>query len=96
MPIFNGNVSVYQAPKSLKIIVKQDDDGEWSNDNAPELLVKMKALAKKLETTVNMFVVDGGTVPTLMVKIRNGKAGEPYMALMPAGEKRSSGYTKLA
>jgi len=86
--IYEGNVSIVRNTKG-EVALKRDGEGNWSNENAEALKVKMVALASDLDTTVNKwsyFVIEGGVDAVLMAD----RYGNPRLTILPKQEKGAS------
>ena len=87
--IYQGKVSVYNNSKN-QLVVKADDDGKFTQENAAELYSTMVALGKKHKLEVRVFKPEqGGDTPVLMAD----RWGKPYVALLP--ERKAPGITKV-
>lgn len=87
--IYQGKVSVYNNSKN-QLVVKADDDGRFTQENAAELYKTMVDLGKKLKLEVRVFKPEqGGDTPVLMAD----RWGKPYVALLP--ERKAPGVAKV-
>ena len=93
--VYEGKVSIFKNTKG-EIMLKRDDEGAYSNENAAELDAKMLELSKTMKAPINAYarwVAPDGTEPVLMHFY-----GKPRMTLCtprPESAKKSA-VTKLA
>ena len=86
--IYEGMVSIIKNTKG-EIALKRDDKGDWSNENAEALKVKMLELADTMKADVHKwsyFVIDGGIDAVLMAD----RYGNPRLTILPKQEKGAS------
>jgi len=82
-----GNVSVHTNPIG-EIVLKRDPEGKWNADNAMDLELTIRNLAKKHKLPVNAYTiykpekVDATAVLTAV--LLSNKWGAPFIALLPA------------
>ena len=87
--IYQGKVSVYNNSKN-QLVVKPDDDGKFTQENAAELYSTMVALGKKHKLEVRVYKPEAnGDTPILMAD----RWGKPYVALLP--ERKAPGVAKV-
>lgn len=85
MAAFKHKVSIFKNTVG-RVVLKQDDDGKYSNDNAAECLTEMKTLAAKHKLDFKLWKPKaGGNTPVILAD----RWGKPYMALLPEQEVAS-------
>lgn len=87
--IYQGKVSVF-SNSNKQLVVKPDDNGKFTQENAAELYKTMVDLGKKHKMEVRVFKPEqGGDTPVLMTD----RWGKPYIALLP--ERKAPGVAKV-
>jgi hypothetical protein len=78
--IYQGKVSVFSNTKN-QLIVKPDDEGNFSQENVAELYTTMLTLGKKNKMEVKVYKPEAGGDTAILLSDRWGK---PYVSVLPA------------
>jgi len=84
--IYQGKVSVFSNTKN-QLIVKPDDEGNFSQENAAELYKTMLELGKKNKMEVKVYKPEAGGDTAILMADRWGK---PYVSVLPARKAPSN------